>query len=197
MCVCVCVRPPNAAVMIFYCFNSLPMWSHTNWKSTMEKFFQFPPNWRPKLLSLFYCSFTAHHIFIQKNKVNEGTPLSHHLPVILYGLALACNWLMQKCTMTMLKIKHSENSKNCSCIFSILHKITAVSLSIPLLCLSFYISQQQQPQSAGVSWMPARRVTSPPLVILWSTRLIRTVTGSSRHQSPHSASSSTSTLTLR
>lgn len=68
ICVCVYVCVPNAEVMIFYCFNSLPMWSLSHWESTMEKFFQFPPNWRPKLLSLFYCSFVAHHIFIQRQQ---------------------------------------------------------------------------------------------------------------------------------
>lgn len=82
-CVCVCVHTPNAAVMIFYCFNSLPMWFHSHWESTMEKFFQFPPNWRPKLLSLFYCSFVAHHIFIQRNKVNEEVFLWVTVLVIL------------------------------------------------------------------------------------------------------------------
>lgn len=45
--------------------------------------------------------------------------------------------------------------------------------------------------------MPARPVTSLPPGILWSTRLTRTVTGSSRRQSPHNASSSTSIPTLK
>lgn len=45
--------------------------------------------------------------------------------------------------------------------------------------------------------MPARLATSPHLVILWSTHLIKTAVGSSRRRSSPSASSSTSILTLR
>lgn len=55
----------------------------------------------------------------------------------------------------------------------------------------------QRLRRAEAIWTPATPVTSPPRATRWSTRLTRTVTGSSQPPSLRNASSSTSTRTLR
>lgn len=109
----------------------------------------------------------------------------------LYGLTPA--W---QCIKTTFNIKNIPNLLDCSCILSDFQSITVAPLLYPHPSVSPSLSLSQH-RSAAASSTPARQVTSPPQVILWSTRLTRTVTGSSRRRSPRSASSSTSTHTLR
>lgn len=86
--------------------------------------------------------------------------------------------------------------KKCFCLhLNFLTKMNSVSnsaslflsLSLPIQCLSHVVAL----------WTPVMPATSPPLATHWSTHLTRAVAGSSQPLSPHSASSSTSTHTLR
>lgn len=167
------VLTANAAVMIFYRFNSLAMRfgaALTSHNGQGFFFSNFHLTGVPKLLSFVSPSICcSSHLHTEKRGKRRSTPLGCSSAVV------------EPHSGNQIRSKTMRKNGTVYCFRS------------PTV---FVLSPQRRCLAEG-SWTPAWRATSPRPATPWSTRLTRTATGSSRRRSRRSASSSTSTRTSR